>query len=164
MEKKIIYQFDSLYRDTFRVTGFEFGTGKKSVCIIGNTRGNEYQQIYTCAKLVQKLKQLEEAWKSYFTLLKTKGVEHPKPPRFKKESMDITFLKDAIQVTEAYIRLSIPKQLKLYLQTLNVNADYLYLKTQRLSNIRIKEIQLKLDGKKCTMMVVYDDCIAYKMQ
>ena len=63
MEKKIIYQIDSLYRDTFRVTGFEFGEGKKSVCIVGNTRGNEYQQIYTCAKLVQKLKQLENAGK-----------------------------------------------------------------------------------------------------
>lgn len=63
MEKKIIYQIDSLYRDTFRVTGFEFGEGEKSVCIVGNTRGNEYQQIYTCAKLVQKLKQLEEAGK-----------------------------------------------------------------------------------------------------
>ena len=63
MEKKIIYQVDSLYRDTFRVTGFEFGEGEKSVCIVGNTRGNEYQQIYTCAKLVQKLKQLEEAGK-----------------------------------------------------------------------------------------------------
>lgn len=63
MEKKIIYQLDSLYRDTFRVTGFEFGEGKKSACIIGSTRGNEYQQIYTCAKLVQKLKQLEEMGK-----------------------------------------------------------------------------------------------------
>ena len=63
MEKKIIYQFDSLYRDTFRVTGFEFGEGQKSVCIVGNTRGNEYQQVYTCAKLVQKLKQLEAAGK-----------------------------------------------------------------------------------------------------
>lgn len=60
MEKKIIYQISSLYRDTFRVTGFEFGEGEKSACIVGNTRGNEYQQNYTCAKLVQKLKQLEE--------------------------------------------------------------------------------------------------------
>lgn len=60
MEKKIIYQIDSLYRDTFRVNGFEFGEGKKSVCIVGNMRGNEYQQIYTCAKLVQEFKQLEE--------------------------------------------------------------------------------------------------------
>lgn len=63
MEKKIIYQFDSLYRDTFRVTGFEFGEGEKSACIVGNTRGNEYQQVYTCARLVQKLKQLEEQGK-----------------------------------------------------------------------------------------------------
>ena len=63
MEKKIIYQLNALYRDTFRVTGFIFGEGKKSACIVGNTRGNEYQQIYTCAKLVQKLKELEAAGK-----------------------------------------------------------------------------------------------------
>lgn len=59
MEKKIIYQVTSLYRDNFRVTGFQFGNGKKSVCIVGNSRGNEYQQLYTCAKLVNRLKKME---------------------------------------------------------------------------------------------------------
>lgn len=63
MEKKIIYQINAIYRDNFRVTGFEFGEGKKSACIVGSTRGNEYQQIYTCAKLVQEFKRLEEAGK-----------------------------------------------------------------------------------------------------
>lgn len=33
-----------LYRDDFRVTGYEFGKGKKSVCIVGAMRGNEVQQ------------------------------------------------------------------------------------------------------------------------
>ena len=59
MEKKIIYEISSLYRDNFRVTGFEFGEGEKSVCIVGNLRGNEVQQIYTCSQLVQKFKVLE---------------------------------------------------------------------------------------------------------
>lgn len=63
MEKKIIYQTTSLYRDQFRVRGFVFGEGEKSVCIVGNSRGNEYQQIYTCAKLVKRLKTLEESGK-----------------------------------------------------------------------------------------------------
>lgn len=63
MKKKIIYETNSLYRDQFRVTGFEFGQGEKSVCIVGNIRGNEVQQIYTCAKLVQKMKRLEEQGK-----------------------------------------------------------------------------------------------------
>lgn len=63
MEKKIIYQTTSLYRDKFHVTGFEFGRGERSVCIVGNTRGNEFQQIYTCARLVKRLKALEEQGK-----------------------------------------------------------------------------------------------------
>lgn len=60
MEKKIIYGIKGLYRDDFRVTGYEFGEGKKSVCIVGAMRGNEVQQLYCCSQLVKKFKQLEE--------------------------------------------------------------------------------------------------------
>lgn len=60
MNKRVIYQIKGLYRDTFRVTGYEFGTGKKSVCIVGSSRGNEVQQLYCCSMLVKKMKQLEE--------------------------------------------------------------------------------------------------------
>ncbi len=60
MKKKIIYEIKGLYRDTFRVTGYEFGEGKESLCIVGTMRGNEVQQLYCCSKLVKKLKQLEE--------------------------------------------------------------------------------------------------------
>lgn len=49
-----------MYRDTFRVTGYEFGEGDKSVCIVGSCRGNEVQQVYCCSQLVKKLRQLEE--------------------------------------------------------------------------------------------------------
>ena len=60
MNKKIIYEIKGMYRDDFRVTGYEFGSGQKSVCIVGNSRGNEVQQIYCCSKLIKKMKQLEE--------------------------------------------------------------------------------------------------------
>lgn len=59
MKKKIIYEIKSLYRDNFRITGYEFGKGKKSVCILGSMRGNEVQQLYCCSQLVKKFKQLE---------------------------------------------------------------------------------------------------------
>lgn len=59
MERKIIYELKSLYRDSFRVTGFEFGQGEKSACIVGALRGNEVQQLYTCSQLVRALKRLE---------------------------------------------------------------------------------------------------------
>ncbi len=60
MKKRIIYEIEALYRDNFRVTGFEFGEGEKSVCIVGSMRGNEIQQLYVCSQLVKKFKQLEE--------------------------------------------------------------------------------------------------------
>lgn len=60
MNKRIIYEMKGLYRDSFRVTGYEFGSGEKSVCIVGNSRGNEVQQIYCCSRLVRKFRQLEE--------------------------------------------------------------------------------------------------------
>lgn len=60
MNKRIIYEIKGMYRDDFRITGYEFGEGEKSVCIVGNSRGNEIQQIYCCSQLVKKMKQLEE--------------------------------------------------------------------------------------------------------
>lgn len=59
MKKKIIYELKGLYRDNYRITGYEFGKGKKSLCIVGNMRGNEVQQLYCCSQLVKKFKQLE---------------------------------------------------------------------------------------------------------
>lgn len=63
MKKVIIYEIKGLYRDHFRVTGYEFGEGEEAVCIVGSMRGNEVQQLYCCARIVRKLKQMEEAGK-----------------------------------------------------------------------------------------------------
>ena len=60
MNKRMIYEMKGLYRDSFRITGYEFGSGEKSVCIVGHSRGNEVQQIYCCSRLVTKFRQLEE--------------------------------------------------------------------------------------------------------
>ena len=59
MRKRVIYEMVGLYRDNFQIIGYEFGEGEKSVCIVGNSRGNEIQQIYCCSKLVKKMRQLE---------------------------------------------------------------------------------------------------------
>ncbi|MCM1192045.1 MAG: M14 family metallopeptidase [Butyrivibrio sp.] len=60
MNKRIIYELKGIYRDTFRVTGYEFGSGENEVCIVGSSRGNEVQQVYCCSQLVKKMKQLED--------------------------------------------------------------------------------------------------------
>ena len=60
MREQVIYRISHIYRDDFRVRAFYFGQGEKALCIVGNTRGNEYQQIYICSQVVQRLKKLEE--------------------------------------------------------------------------------------------------------
>ena len=60
MKRETLYQIHSLYRDDFRVTSFTFGEGEKSLCVVGSMRGNEFQQIYACSRLIQRLKVLEE--------------------------------------------------------------------------------------------------------
>lgn len=60
MEKLTLYTIPSLYRDDFRIEGYRFGKGEKSLCILGSMRGNEYQQIYTCSQLVQVMQTLED--------------------------------------------------------------------------------------------------------
>ena len=59
MKKTVLYEAKAIYRDDFRVTGYIFGEGEKSLCIIGSMRGNENQQLYCCARLVDRLKRLE---------------------------------------------------------------------------------------------------------
>ncbi|WP_294373884.1 M14 family metallopeptidase [uncultured Clostridium sp.] len=60
MKKEVIFQLNSLYRDDFRVTGYKFGKGHKTACIVGAMRGNEVQQLYTCSQLISELEILEK--------------------------------------------------------------------------------------------------------
>ena len=60
MKKEIIYEIKALYRDDFRVTGYSFGEGENTICIVGSMRGNEFQQIYACSQLIKQLQELEK--------------------------------------------------------------------------------------------------------
>lgn len=60
MKKEIIYSMKGPFRDEMRVTGFKFGEGEKSACIVGAIRGNEIQQLYVCSQLIKVLKELED--------------------------------------------------------------------------------------------------------
>lgn len=60
MHKKTLFEMKSLYRDDFRVQGYKFGHGEKSVCIVGSTRGNEVQQLFICSQLVARLVEIEK--------------------------------------------------------------------------------------------------------
>ncbi len=60
MIEKTIFDLKSVYREPLEVKAFCFGDiNYKTICIMGAMRGNEIQQMYVCAMLVQQLKRLE---------------------------------------------------------------------------------------------------------
>jgi len=59
MRKEIIFKMKSTYRDDFRIEGYWFGSGEKTVCIVGPMRGDEVQQQYVCSQIVKALQEKE---------------------------------------------------------------------------------------------------------
>lgn len=59
MEKEILFEMKSPYRDTFQVLGYRFGGGAKTLAVVGAMRGDEIQQQYICAQLVKTLSEVE---------------------------------------------------------------------------------------------------------
>ncbi len=60
MKREIIFSMESPFRDTFRIVGFRFGSGEKSIAIVGAMRGDEIQQQYICSQMVARLARLEQ--------------------------------------------------------------------------------------------------------
>ena len=60
MYRRTLYTLEGVYREEFKITGFEFGQGEATACIVGALRGNEYQQTYICSQLIKELRKLEE--------------------------------------------------------------------------------------------------------
>ncbi len=59
MNKEIIFSMNTALRGEYVIHGFSYGRGEKSACIVGAMRGNEYQQLYTCSLLAEKLYEIE---------------------------------------------------------------------------------------------------------
>ena len=57
---------------------------------------------------------LDKAWKSFYALKRSGGIETPRPPRFKQESIPITYMQMGIvhERDTDRVRLSLPKTLK----------------------------------------------------
>ena len=61
MRKTEIYRLKSPYREDLTISGYYFGHGHPSACIVGSIRGNEIQQLYVCSQIIKKLETLEAA-------------------------------------------------------------------------------------------------------
>ncbi|TVR91417.1 MAG: succinylglutamate desuccinylase [Spirochaetaceae bacterium] len=61
MKTEVIYRLASMSREDYQIHGYRFGSGKPRVAIVAGMRGSEAQGLYVAAKLVQYLKQNEQA-------------------------------------------------------------------------------------------------------
>jgi hypothetical protein len=59
MREETIFEMTSPYRDSFRIRGYRFGEGAKTLAIVGAMRGDEVQQQYICAQIVNSLSFIE---------------------------------------------------------------------------------------------------------
>ena len=60
MRVETIFEMNSPYRDNFRIQGYRFGEGAKTLAIVGAMRGDEVQQQYICSQLVSRLTMMEQ--------------------------------------------------------------------------------------------------------
>ncbi|MDD6401680.1 MAG: M14 family metallopeptidase [Lachnospiraceae bacterium] len=59
MTKEQIFTMNTAFRGEYTIHGYQYGKGEKSACIVGAMRGDEYQQLYICSLLAQKLSEIE---------------------------------------------------------------------------------------------------------
>ena len=107
------------------------------------------------------LKLLDKSWKSFYVLQKTKGIDNPRPPRFKQAPIVITYMQNAIvhEKGSDVVRLSLPKQLKIFMsETYGISDNYIYLKNKVFKDTdTIKQIKIyPPEGNKCDIIVVYE--------
>ena len=106
-------------------------------------------------------KQLDKAWKSFYSLKKSGGIETPKPPRFKHDNIAITYMQNGIvhESGSDTIRLSIARNLRKYMsETYQINDTFLYLKNRIFKDVDvIKQIKLyPPENGACEVIVVYE--------
>lgn len=107
------------------------------------------------------LKLLDKAWKSFYSLNRSHGIENPSPPRFKHSPVAITYMQNAIlhEVSSGLVRLSLPKQLREYMsEKYGIHDKYLYLKNSIFKNTdAVKQIRIYPPEKdRCQVIVIYE--------
>lgn len=106
-------------------------------------------------------KQLDKAWKSFYSLKKSGGIDDPKPPHFKHDNVAITYMQNGIvhEPGNDTIKLSIARNLMKYMsETYQINDTFLYLKNRIFKDVDvIKQIKLyPPENGACEVIVVYE--------
>lgn len=107
-------------------------------------------------------KELSEAWRSFYQLKKTGGIENPKPPRYKQKGIHVVYMQNGMAHESGAdtVRLTISRQLKEHMKRMYaVHENYLYLKNRIFKSMdRIKQIHLYSpdDEGKCQAIIIYE--------
>ena len=106
-------------------------------------------------------KQLDKAWKSFYVLKKTRGIEEPNPPRFKQDNILVTYMQMGIRHEKGsdQLRLSLPRDLKSYMEeTYGIHEKFLYLENKIFRNMdHIKQLRIyPPENGKCDLIVIYE--------
>lgn len=106
-------------------------------------------------------KLLDKSWKSYIKLLKTGGIKNPHPPRYKHESIPITYMQMGIkhEAKANQVRLSLPKDLMEYLSSAyGIHDKFLFLENvvfRDMDNIKQIKIYPPKDGES-EIIIIYE--------
>ena len=105
------------------------------------------------------LQRVDEGWKSYFKILKTKGIENPKPPFYKPKGghYNIKYLNNSFKIFGNTIRFMISKKEKEYLkENYNIINNFFYITLDKELN-DIKQIEIKyINEYKYDVNVIYE--------
>ena len=124
-------------------------------------KGDQWYRQLPSQTAQETCKQLDKAWKSFYVLKKTGGVKEPNPPRFKQDSIPVTYMQMGIRHEKGsdQLRLSLPKDLKSYMEeTYGIHEKFLYLENKIFRNMdRIKQLRIyPPENGKCDLIVIYE--------
>ncbi len=106
------------------------------------------------------LQRVDEGFKSYFKLLKTKGIENPQGPNYKKKDSryNIKYLNNSFKLINNKIRLMIPRGLINHLieKGFEIKNKFLFIKLNKEIN-KIKQIEIKyISDNEYEFKVIYE--------
>ena len=106
------------------------------------------------------LQRVDEGFKSYFKLLKTKGIENPDSPHYKKKNshFNIKYLNNSFKLIDNKMRLMIPKGLinHLTIKGYEIKDKYLFIKLNKEIN-NIKQIEIKyISDNEYEFKIIYE--------
>ena len=122
-------------------------------------KGNMWYKSLPSQSAQDVLQRLDEGWKSFFKLKKTKGIENPKPPYYKKDGhhMNVKYLNNSFKIIDGCIRLMISKTLRTYLnEKYGIEKKFFYIPLKKdIENI--KQVEFKyLSQDEYKVYVIYE--------